>query len=274
MRIDIPYELHVSFELSPTVPPSKQMNIIKREFDDLYESIQIHFTDSIYRKINISNISFIDPTPFKLRIYRPSNSPTIIAYSYLTIRYEDDEPYTRERYEEIRNEIIETTEYVRERLIPDYDRHFHEYDRDDHYAIERSTRYFVGIPTVIFVPAQEALVNIPRRERLRVLQGIPELPQNVAWKISEYNSGPLMPMNAPERRGVGVPNYLSDETLGTPFETRLARAEQARMPPTPAPVAPTVAPVEIKKKPWWKFWGGKRTRRVKRTKRSKRTQKN
>lgn len=272
MRIDIPYELHVSFQLSPTVPPSKQKKIIEREFDNLYESIHLNFMESIGRKIDTSNLTFIDPKPFKLRIHKSANNPTIIAYCYITIRYEDDEPYAKERYEQVRKEIIKTADYVQDRLIPDYDRHFHEYDEEDRYAIERNSRNFVGWPNVIFVPAQEALVNIPRRERLRVLQGIPELPQNVAWKISEYNSGPLMPNNSPARRGVAVPNYLSKETLLTPFETRLARAEQARVPPVP--VAPTAVPLEIKQKPWWKFWGGKRTRRVKRTKRTRRTQKN
>ncbi len=261
MRIELPYELHVYFQLSPNVPPSKQTRIIEQEFDRLYESIHVNFMEVIDRKVTLSFLSFVEPKPFKLRIYTPTDRPGLVAVLYLTIVYEDEEPYTRERYEMIRKEIIDTTEYLRNRIIPDYDRYFHEHDEEDPYAIERTSRNFIGMPEVVFVPAQEALVNIPRRQRLRMLQGIPQLPQDVAWKISEYNSGPLMPNNSPARRGVAVPNYLSEETLATPFETRLARAR------VPTPVAPVVQP-EVKQKPWWKFWGGKRTRA--RTRRGKR----
>jgi hypothetical protein len=117
--------------------------------------------------------------------------------------------------------------------------------------------------------------NIQARQQYRAITGMRNLgpgfsarrnlPENVARQIAEFSAGPL---ENNFQRARPLPNALKTETLKLPYETRLAKAENARKPTLSKGSMTTLgknttrkntaklntASQATAKKPWWKLW--------------------
>ena len=70
-------------------------------------------------------------------------------------------------------------------------------------------------------------INVRNRTRRRAVQGISQLPRNVANVVANYAFGPMKP-EPNYYKFNPLPKALSNETMQRSFEERLANAEAAR----------------------------------------------
>jgi hypothetical protein len=276
MRLEVPFTIRVYFRLaSDIVYDAAVGNQIGTELLAFLDILFAQFLEGrdMYAKIRPENYSKYSLDLSKLHIKltlggEPDYTTGFIPPLFSNIEasfnmiYKDDKPYTRAEEERIR-QLISTN------LL-------HRSGRIRTHFTETSNRIFQGDqPSFNIWYTSDRNLNIQARTRRRAIQGISALPQNVTNIVANYAVGPKKRNNIYPRY-MAIPPALSNQTLALPFEYRLALAEEARGEGAPQPNVPAPAPApasEPKKKPWYKFWGGRSRKARRRSKRRTHTTK-
>lgn len=232
MKLRIPLRLTVESKIGSHIPPHERKDVILEEYNSFIYDLTLYDTIQSYLD-NMPNLDDID-------ISIEKENPTLTinkdgSFTIYTILYVEisGDSVTLETKQSLLNSINRTTEYMSDRLLPDYDQYFRgEIGTNDtnnnNMNNNREPFIFEGQPRKqLYVLSPEATKrNVKGRINRRAIQGIEALPQNVTNIVANYLHKPMSETN--KNRVRPLPEALSNTTLLQPFEERFARAEEAR----------------------------------------------
>ena len=295
MEIHIPLRLTVESKISSHIPPKQRKAFILAEYKSFISDLTLYDTIQTYIE-DIPNLDDID-----INIERKNTNLSIHAdrtftiYTNINVEISGDS-VTLENKNDLVESVKKSAEYMTDRLLPDYDKHFrseninnNNNNANNNANNNHEASIFEGWPhkQLDVISPEKTRQNIKSRQIMRTIQGLP-LPENIIeYELKNYLDKPMSETN--KNRVRPLPEALSNVTLAQPYEERLAKAEEARavqaeknleaarnvqaeknleearvkseeaeVAARQASVANSQPQPQPTKKPWWKPWGGKR----------------